>query len=192
MAAARKRRAPPMIPLLLVLVVLLATTVEVAHAEASGMEEAEEEPAAVIDLDALGEATVVEDKSALLSTSEPITFPLKGEEGNFEMYKGWRDIAAAENFSAADYLSIRGAVLTLTPDDGDPTTFPMCELFAIGARLRLHCIMIGLTMRRTCKSGVCIHTCMCACVCAAYPNQDDIYVLTDHLSYSTIINRRTD
>lgn len=123
-----------------------------------GVEAEKEEPAAVIDfeVDAVGDA--VEwgmDKAALLSGSstpdQTRTFPLPGEEGNFEVYKGFRDIAAAEDFTAADYLSIRGAVLALTPDDGDPTTFPMCELFKVGAPLRLHCVMIGLSMRGMCR-----------------------------------------
>lgn len=116
----------------------------------------EQERAAVVDLelDAWGDAMALDDKAATLSgpssAPEGRFFPLPGEEGNFEMYKGWRDISAAENFTPMDYLSIRGAVLALTPDDTDPTTFPMCELFKIGAPLRLHCVMIAVTMRSAC------------------------------------------
>lgn len=135
----------------------------------SSLEEQEQEPAAVVDLelDAWGDAMALDDKAATLSGSssapEARFFPLPGEEGNFEMYKGWRDISAAENFTPMDYLSIRGAVLALTPDDTDPTTFPMCELFKIGAPLRLHCVMIAMTMRSACPrvyKPACLPVCL--------------------------------
>jgi hypothetical protein len=99
-----------------------------------------------LEVDAWGDVMVTtHDKAA----APAMSFPLPGEEGNWEMYKGFRDIAAAENFTAMDYLSVRGAVLSLTPEDGEPSIFPMCELFKIGAPLRLHCVMIALSMRGT-------------------------------------------
>lgn len=118
----------------------------------------EEEPAAgaVVDLelDAWGEVVGMHEHDKASAASPGLSFPLPGEEGNWEMYKGWRDIAAAENFTAADYLSVRGAVLSLTPDnDGEQSIFPMCELFKIGAALRLHCIIIALSMRGACVGG---------------------------------------
>jgi hypothetical protein len=116
----------------------------------------EPEPAAVVDLEveAWGDVVKLQDEAAAAATptaaAAGVSFPLPGEEGNWEYFKGWRDITSAQNFTAMDYLSIRGAVLALTPHDADPSTFPMCELFKIGARLRLHCVMIAVTMRSTC------------------------------------------
>ena len=72
------------------------------------------------------------------------------QAADVEMFKGYRDIQAAENFTALDFLSLRGFVLSLTPDDTDPTIYPMCELFKIGGPLRLHCIILGITARCKC------------------------------------------
>lgn len=164
------RRGPFVMVTLLLLLALLALLglLPGARAAASGLrrdrppaasaeegklpgQEPEPEPAAAVmdlEVDAWGEAVAVHDKAAASGGAPALSFPLPGGEGNWQMYKGFRDIAAAENFTAADYLSIRGAVLSLTPDnDGDPSIFPMCELFKIGAALRLHCIMIALSMR---------------------------------------------
>jgi len=162
---------PPLLLLLLVLLlmplascwVLLLLGPAASVAAAPGMESdegpVEEEPAAVVDLevDAWGDVVGLgQDKAAVVgSAGQVLSFPLAGEEGNWETFKSWRDIAAAENFTAMDYLSVRGAVLALTPDDSstDVSNFPMCELFKIGAPLRLHCVIIALNMRGT------VHTC---------------------------------
>lgn len=162
---------PPLLLLLLVLllmplascwVLLLGPAASVAAAPGMESDEGpvEEEPAAVVDLevDAWGDVVGLgQDKAAVVgSAGQVLSFPLAGEEGNWETFKSWRDVAAAENFTAMDYLSVRGAVLALTPDDSstDVSNFPMCELFKIGAPLRLHCVMIALNMRGT------VHTCV--------------------------------
>jgi hypothetical protein len=72
---------------------------------------------------------------------------------NVEMFKGYRDVQAAENFTALDFLTLRGLMLSLTPDDADPTIYPMCEFFKIGGPVRLHCLIIGITAR--CKCDFC-------------------------------------
>lgn len=179
--SSRRRRARLPVPrgsafvatlLLLALLGLGLGTVPGARAAASGLRQdrppppstssdaaVEEEPAAAavvdLELDAWGEVVGMHEHDKASSAASPgLSFPLPGEEGNWEMYKGWRDIAAAENFTAADYLSVRGAVLSLTPDnDGEQSIFPMCELFKIGAALRLHCIVIALSMRGACVGG---------------------------------------
>lgn len=69
------------------------------------------------------------------------------EVGNLEVYKALRDIAAAEDFTALDLFSLRGAVLALAPFDADPTIFPFCEVIKLAAPARFHCLFTALSMR---------------------------------------------
>jgi hypothetical protein len=72
---------------------------------------------------------------------------LGNSAGNLEVYKAFREIALAHNFTARDFWTLQGLLLKLSLNryGNMPTIFPMCEIYKIVGPSRLYCVFIVLS-----------------------------------------------